>query len=224
MVQPTRIVPRKRIEDSVTLVGRLAERFPALAPRLQYIISLYQGDEPDEDYIELIQQRAAEWNVRLHIISDRVQSSRGSDSAGQRLYTNRDVLANADIVTYLPIWEGFGNALLEAIAAKVPVITTTYLVYKTDIMTLGLRNIEVRDRYDGDGHLMIEDQVLDRIYAVLHDSELRQEIVDHNFTIGAREFSMQRLQNHLEHLLNEYGDEIRASRKRLAKARTRYSV
>lgn len=224
VVQPTRIVPRKRIEDSVALVGRLGRRYPKIADHLHYIISLYQGDEPDEEYIERIKRTAEEWDVRLHIISDRVRSVRDVDGEGRRLYTNRDVLANADIVTYLPIWEGFGNALLEAVAAKVPIVTTTYLVYKTDIMVSGLRNIEVRDRYDEQGNLVIEDAVLEQIYAVIHDRTARSEMVEHNFTVGAREFSMDRLTTHLHRLFDDYGDEIRASRKRLAKARTRYSV
>jgi mannosylglucosylglycerate synthase len=224
VVQPTRIVPRKRIEDSVALVGRLAERFPQWRERLHYIISLYQGDEPDESYIEVIRKRAEQWGVPLHIISDRVQSVRGTDEEGRRMYTNRDVLANADLVTYLPVWEGFGNALLEAVAARVPVVTTTYLVYKTDIMVSGLRNIEVRDRYDRDGHLIVEDHVLDRIHEVLTDHTLRHEITDHNFAVASREFGLSRLESKLRGLFDDYGDEIRASRKRLAKAMTRYSV
>ena len=224
IVQPTRIVPRKRIEDSVLLVGRLAQRFPEMAGRLRYIISLYQGDEPDEDYIDLIRRRAAEWNVSLHIISDRVRSARGLTEGGERLYTNRDVLCNADLVTYLPVWEGFGNALLEAVAARVPVVTTTYLVYKTDIMTTGLRNIEVRDRYNENGELVIEDRVLDEIRTVVTDPALRSEIVDHNFEVARREFSLSTLEDRLRTVLNEYGDEIRASRKRIAKSMVRYSV
>ena len=223
VVQPTRIVPRKRIEDSVLLVARLGERYPELRNRLKYIISLYQGDEPDEDYIVRIQRRAADLGVSLSIISERVRSVRGTDDQGRRLYTNRDVLANADLATYLSVWEGFGNALLEAVAARVPVATTTYLVYKTDIMTCGMRNIELRDRYT-DGVLEIDDSVLDQIYQVLTTPELRAEIVEHNFTVGQREFGLSQLEHRLRHVLHEYGDEIRASRKRIAKSRARYSV
>jgi glycosyltransferase involved in cell wall biosynthesis len=224
VVQPTRIVPRKRIEDSVALVGKLAVRYPELRERLQYIISLYQGDEPDEEYIDLIKRTATEWNVSLHVISDRVRSVRGTNEAGQRLYTNRDVLVNADLVTYLPAWEGFGNALLEAVAARVPVVTTTYLVYKTDIMTTGLRNIEVRDRYDGNGELVVENHSLEAIREIITNPDLREEIVEHNYRVARHEFSMSTLKERLQTVLSEYGDEIRASRKRIAKSRVRYSV
>ena len=224
IVQPTRVVPRKRIEDSVELVARFARRFPKLADRLKYIVSLYQGDEPNENYIEQIQEQAVRLGVSLHLISDRVASVRGAGSDGRKRYTNRDVLMNADLVTYLPIWEGFGNALLESIAARVPVVTTTYLVYKTDIMTSGLHNIEIRDRYDEDGKLVIPDEVLDQMHVVLTDPSLRNDMTETNFETAKREFGFDTLRTKLGRLMDLYGDEIRASRQRLAKSKVRYSV
>lgn len=223
-VQPTRVVPRKRIEDSLRLVAKLVEKYPSLTGRVQYIISLYQGDEPDENYIDEIRNLATELGIPFHMISDRVASVRGTDASGRKLYTNRDVLTHADFVTYLPIWEGFGNALLEAIAAKVPVVTTTYLVYKTDIMITGLRTVEVRDHYDRDGKLVIPDGVLEQVHRILTHADERAEIVEHNFAIAAKEFGYQKLKERLEDVLAGYGDEIRASRKRVGKAKARYSV
>lgn len=224
VVQPTRIVARKRIEDSLLFLGHLAGRYSDLRPRLHYIISLYQGDEPDQDYIDLIRNRADESGIPLHFISDRVASLRGTTAKGERLYSNRDVLVNADLVTYLPIWEGFGNALLEAVAARVPVVATTYLVYKTDIMTSGIRTIEIRDRYDENGNLVIDNFVLDEVHRILTHPEQRERLVEHNFEMAKREYGLDTLYRRLEHVLNEYGDEIRASRKRLRKTKARYSV
>lgn len=224
IVQPTRIVPRKRIEDAVTLVARFGARFPHLRDRLHYVISLYQGDEPDEDYIGLIRTRAESLGVKLHLISDRIRSVRSLAPDGSKRYTNRDVLAHADMVTYLSIWEGFGNALLEAVAARVPVVATTYLVYKTDIMISGLRTVEVRDRYDESGALVIDDDVLDQMHAVLTDPDQRRAMVDRNFAVGKREFGLTRLRDDLARVLDDYGDEIRASRKRREKSKARYSV
>lgn len=224
VLQPTRIVPRKRIEDSVELVGAFQRKYPDLASRVHYIISLYQGDEPDENYIDLIRRRAEQLGVQLHLISDRVASVRGTNRQGEKLYTNRDVLANADLVTYLPIWEGFGNALLEAVAAKVPVVTTTYLVYKTDIMPTGLRNIEVRDRYSSEGALAIEDRVLEEMHYLLTHPEERTRRVENNFEIARREFGFDSLEERLTGVFAEYADEIRASRRRIEKSLARYSV
>jgi mannosylglucosylglycerate synthase len=224
ILQPTRIVRRKRIEDSIELVGRLIHKYPKIAGKVQYIISLYQGDEPDSEYIDEIKYFAASKEVSLHLISDRVASVRGTNAKGQKMYTNRDVLVNSDLVTYLPIWEGFGNALLEAIAAKIPIVNTTYLVYKTDIKVTGIKNIEIRDNYDENGRLVIRDKTLDEIYTLLVNHEKRTEIVEHNFSVAIREFGLDSLKMSLTKILNEYGDEILASRKRIQKSKRIYSV
>lgn len=224
IIQPTRIVRRKRIEDSLELMDRFLQAYPQLRERLHFIISLYQGDEPDVHYIDEIRGKAAAAGIPLHLISDRVSSERGTNDRGEITFTNRDVLVNADLVTYLPIWEGFGNALLEAIAARVPVVTTAYLVYKTDVKVVGFRNIEIRDRYDREGRLIIPDEILPEMYRVLTDPAERTAIVEHNFQLGMSEFGMQKLKELLADVFDEYGDEIRASRKRIEKSKRRYPV
>jgi len=224
VLQPTRIVQRKRIEDSVRLVGKLGMRYPEIRRKLHLIISLYQGDEPDKDYINQIKLLAEKNEVPLHFISDRVASARGTSEKGKKLYTNRDVLANADLVTYLPIWEGFGNALLEAIAAKTPVVTTTYLVYKTDIRIHDFKTIEIFDKYDENNVLVITDDVLDAIYDVLFDDSLRREMVERNFEIAKANFGYDTLKRCLIQLFDDYSYEILASRKKIQKSRTEFSV
>jgi len=224
VVQPTRIVPRKRIEDSLRLCSRLARRYRDISDKIRLIVSLYQGDEPDADYVGYIRRLAGEEGIPLHLISDRVGSRRGLDEAGRKIYTNRDVLLHADLVTYLPIWEGFGNALLESVAAKAPVVTTTYLVYKTDIRGARLRNIEIRDDYGEDGNLIIPERALEEIYYLLKYPEERKEIVDTNFAIAAREFGIDTLRRRLGETMADYSDEIKASRKRIRKSGAFYSV
>lgn len=224
IVQPTRIVPRKRIEDSVELVARFIEKYPELEEKIQFIISLYQGDELDNSYVDDIKGLAKRRRVPLRLIAERVSSQRGEDSEGRRLYTNRDVLVNADMVTYLPVWEGFGNALLEAIAARKPVVTTTYLVYKTDIKASGFKNIEIRDQYDQYHRLLIPEEPLAQMHKLLFDEKARQKMVDHNFKVGKREFSLKTLEKKLANLIDVYSDEIRASRRRLRKNTESYYV
>ena len=224
IVQPTRIVPRKRIEDSVRLVGRFMEAYPDLASRVHFIVSLYQGDEVDHSYIDDIKGLADRLGVRLHLISDRVASRREKDKNGKKLYTTRDVLVHADLATYLPVWEGFGNAYLEAVSCRVPIVTTTYLVYKTDIKGAGFRGPEIRDRYDEDGHLDIPDSVLPKMHKILTDRVYRDKIIEHNFKVGRKEFGFDTLRKGLSGLIEDYSDEIRASRRRLSKSLTSYFV
>jgi glycosyltransferase involved in cell wall biosynthesis len=199
-------------------------RYPEIRRKLHLIISLYQGDEPDENYIAQIKALAEDHEVPLHFISDRVSSARGNSTLGKKLYTNRDVLANADMVTYLPIWEGFGNALLEAVAAKVPVITTTYLVYKTDIRIHNLNAIEIPDNYDENNALIITDAALDTIHEILFDENLRNKMVESNFETAKTHFGYDTLKKCLIQLFDDYSYEILASRKKIQKSRTEFSV
>ncbi len=224
VVQPTRIVPRKRIEDSVRLLSRLGKKYPEFNSRIKLVISLYQGDEPNLGYVEMIKSLAESEKVPLYFIADRVGSVRGSDSEGRKIYTNRDVLANADLATYLPIWEGFGNAFLEAVAARVPVVISTYLVYKTDIRVHDFDNIEIPDNYDSSGALVIPDEPLTQIYNILTDRMLKKAVVEKNFRVGREYFGMNVLKDCLSELFGEYSFEILASRKRIADSRIGFSV
>lgn len=223
-IQPTRIVPRKRIEDSVRLVGKYGRRYPEIKDKLKFIISLYQGDELDDSYIDEIMELAVRESVELHLISERVSSLRSVNENGQRIYTSRDVLVNADIVTYLPKWEGFGNAYLESVSCNVPVVISTYLVYKTDIKGAGFENIEIRDEYTEEGLLEIPDSVLDEIHLILNNNDKRSKMTDNNFNIGKKEFGFNMLSKKLNELLVSYSDEIRASRRRLQKSKKNYAV
>ena len=223
-VQPTRIVPRKRIEDSVRLVGKYGRRYPEVKNKIKFIISLYQGDELDDSYIDQIKYLADSESVDLHLISERVSPVRMVNDKGQKIYTSRDVLVNADIVTYLPKWEGFGNAYLESVSCRVPVVVSTYLVYKTDIKGAGFDNIEIRDDYTEEGLLNIPESVLDKIHIILNNSDKKYEMVNSNFKIGREEFSFNILKSKLNELLELYSDEIRASRRRLQKSNRNYAV
>jgi glycosyltransferase involved in cell wall biosynthesis len=223
-VQPTRIVPRKRIEDSVRLVGKYQRKYTKMKERIKFLVSLYQGDELDDSYIEVIKDLARSEDVDMHLISERVSSQRMKNEDNERLYTNRDVLINADLAIYLPKWEGFGNAFLEAVSCRVPVVVSTYLVYKTDIKGAGFENIEVRDDYDEDGFLRIPESVLDEIHLILNDPKKRVAMTDLNFQIGMKEFGFEMLSEKLNGLLDSHKDEIRASRRRLQKSKKNYAV
>ena len=224
IVQPTRIVRRKRLEDSLELVHRLIKRHSSIRKRVHFVVSLYQGDEPDKSYIEEAIHFSEKRGIPLHLISDRIAAFRDKNESGEKLYTNRDVLANADIVTYLPAWEGFGNAMIETIAARIPLVTTTYLVYKTDIMGIGLNNIEVRDNYDSEGRLIISDEILDEAYHILTHPDDRKKMVESNFETASRYFGYDTLRSKLQSVISDYADEIKASRKRLKKSKMSYSV
>ena len=223
VLQPTRIVPRKKIEDSIRFLGAFARRFPKYKGKIRFVISLYSGDEGG-NYLPQLGSLAQEHEIQMEVIADRVAAVRGLDSQGRKIYTNRDVLVNADLATYLPLWEGFGNALLEAWAARLLTVVSTYLVYKTDIRTVGPRGVELIDHYDEDDNLIIPTQALDDLENILQNPKLKETIVEHNFKVAQKTFSLEQLKKMLDNIFTDYGDEIRASRRRMKRLGNTFSV
>jgi hypothetical protein len=88
----------------------------------------------------------------------------------------------------------------------------------------GIRNIEIRDSYDEEGRLVIQDESLDQMYDLLNDRKKREEITTVNFEIAKKEYSFDTLRSKLLRLFTDYTDEIKASRKRLKKSKMLYSV
>jgi hypothetical protein len=87
-----------------------------------------------------------------------------------------------------------------------------------------LNNIEVRDNYDSEGHLIISDEILDEVYHILTHPDDRKKMVESNFETASRYFGYNTLRSKLHGVISDYADEIKASRKRLKKSKISYSV
>ena len=77
-LQPTRVVPRKGIEHSISLIGALDN------PHCKLIVSHESGDEGNE-YLHVLQEMAEDRGVDLRLISERIDEVRGTDTAGKKL-------------------------------------------------------------------------------------------------------------------------------------------
>ena len=134
-MQPTRVVPRKGIELAIELVGRLED------PDAVLLITSPAGDE-GLDYLVQLERLAEKHHVRLAYAADRF----APDHEGKPLrpaHSLHDAYLAADLITYPSLYEGFGNALLEALFYGVPVVVNRYPVYVADIAPLGLKLIEL---------------------------------------------------------------------------------
>ncbi len=187
ILQPTRVVERKGIERSIELVRYLDD------PRAKLVITHATGDEGD-GYARHIRRFAEVMGVEL-IFADRWISDRRSETAnGQPTFTIEDVYPQADLVTYPSSYEGFGNAFLEAVYFRKPIVCNRYAIFQTDIEPCGFRTI----RLDG----FVEDAAIAETRRVLADAVYRQEIVDHNFELGRRFFSYDLVERELRSLLH----------------------
>lgn len=184
ILQPTRVVARKGIEHSIELVKRLGPE------RAKLVITHASGDEGDA-YLTRIQEFAQFMGVGLIFAEDRIADQRGSDAQGRKLFTVADAYAAADLVAYPSEYEGFGNAFLEAIYFKKPIICNRYAIYRTDIEPCGFQPI----LFDG----FLTHETMEEVHRVLDDESHRQDSVDHNYEVANRFFGLDVVEQELRH-------------------------
>ncbi len=185
-LQPTRVIARKGIDISFELLRRLRE------PRARLVISHQAGDEGMAYYRQLL-DRAEAMNVEVHYLAGFIEEQRVMRN-GRKAYTLWDVYPHADFVTYPTLYEGFGNALLEAIYFRKPVLVNRYSVYVADIAPLGFDFVQV----DG----WITDEAVSEVRHLLDDPGRCQAIANSNYELARRHFSYDVLASALERLLS----------------------
>jgi mannosylglucosylglycerate synthase len=193
ILQPTRIIQRKGIEHAIELTRRLG--LPA-----ELVISHAAGDE-GTDYEERVREFAAFLNVKVNFESAIVGDARGVTPEGRKIYTLEDVYPQADLVTYPSAIEGFGNAFLEAIYYRRPIVVNNYSIYEADIKPKGFKVVE----FDG----YISERTLEETRYVLKHPDVVAEEAEHNFKLAKRYYSYTMLEKRLHLLLaNCFGENV----------------
>jgi glycosyltransferase involved in cell wall biosynthesis len=189
ILQPTRVVPRKWIERSIEIVRNLELPNPVL------VIS-HGLDDEGTDYYLRVRDYSESMGVKLLTIDHLISSLRCEGADGGKLYSTADIYRNADLVTYPSGYEGFGNAFLETLYYKKPIVVNRYSIYIADIEPVGFDVIVL------DGFVSL--RVIEQIKKVLSDKDRRQAMVDHNYRIGKRYFSYEVLEEKLMHLIRTF--------------------
>lgn len=183
ILQPTRVVPRKGIEHAIELVHRLGES------RNKLLISHEAGDE-GLDYRNELADLAKEKDVDLRFVAERVAGI--SDGDNDR-FSLEDLYPLADFVTFPSLYEGFGNALLEAIYFKKPVLVNRYSVFKEDIEGCGFELVTM----DGE----VTEEVVGKVRRVLEDPDSFGASAERNFEIAAGHFGYTMLERRLREMV-----------------------
>jgi glycosyltransferase involved in cell wall biosynthesis len=191
MLQPTRVVKRKRIEHSIELVRRLNQE----GIRAKLVISHASGDEGYE-YEQRLYEYSSLMGVDTLFVSDIIKSHRGRTLDGRKIYTPEDVYHHADLVTYPSTIEGFGNAFLEAVYFRRPIVVNNYSVYATDIKPKGFKVIELDDYVDS--------RAVKLTKKILDSPRLAKEMVDYNYELGKRYYSYSFLRRKLRALVSDF--------------------
>jgi len=189
ILQPTRIIQRKGIEHAITMVRELKD------PRNKLVVSHEAGDEGFE-YLEWLQEYARKQQVDLRMIEIKIADPWTHDENCQSGYSLWDIYPYADFITYPSLYEGFGNAFLEAVYFKKPMLINRYSTFVRDIEPLGFDLIVM------DGFL--SRKTVESVKQILESSVRCEIMVNQNYEISLQHYSYSNLRNQLGNIMKQF--------------------
>ena len=196
ILQPTRIIQRKGIEHAIELLKSLDD------PRNKLVVSHEAGDEGFE-YAEWLQAFAREHRVDLRMVSSRMADPWVAPDHRCGKFSLWDVYPHADFITYPSLYEGFGNAFLEAVYFRKPLLINRYATFVRDIEPLGF-DLAVMDGY-------LSPKTVRTVQSILASPDRREKMVSTNYDIAAGHYSYAVLRRRIRSILGVFFNESRHS-------------
>jgi len=189
IMQPTRIIQRKGIEHAIDLVSNLKN------PNYKLVISHEAGDEGFE-YADWLKEEARNHSVDLRLVNTRLADPINVKRRRSDQYSLWKIYPHADFITYPSMYEGFGNAFLEAIYFKKPLLINRYAIFVRDIEPKGF-DLVVMDGFLTSKNVQMVKEIL--------ESPIRKEqMVERNYEIATRHYSYAVLRKQLNNLLMHF--------------------
>ena len=188
ILQPTRVVQRKGIEHAIELLSKLNIK-------TKLVISHAIKDD-EVGYGSRLKNYAEMLGVKMLFAHDVFDKYRKKTRDGKKVYSLWDVYPYADLVTYPSLFEGFGNAFLEAIYFKKPIVVNNYTIYEVDIRTKDFKVIFFND--------FITDETVEQTANALLNPKQTLDECEHNYKQALKYFSYTKLRNNLKILLENF--------------------
>jgi len=188
ILQPTRVVQRKGIEMAIEIVKRLDLKKPQL-----YLS--HRSDDEGIAYWHWLRREVSVMGVEIELIDHLLAAERGRIN-GHKIYSLWDAYLNTDLITYPSLYEGFGNALLEAIYFKKLTVVNRYPVYNADIKPKGFEFIEL----DG----FVDERSVQEVRLFLDHPDETQRLTEKNYQVAQEYFSLEVLESKLKDLLSNF--------------------
>ena len=188
ILQPTRIVPRKGIEHAVDLVEKLKD------PLYKLLVSHEAGDEGLE-YAKWLKYYALEHGVDLRLARKPISSPWRHPKRDLNGHCLWNIYAHADFVTFPSLYEGFGNAFLEAIYFRKPLLVNRYANFVSDIEPQGF------DLVTMDGKVTAE--TVQAVREVLQSPGRTADMVDRNYELARQHYSYGVLRQRLNPIVEQ---------------------
>jgi glycosyltransferase involved in cell wall biosynthesis len=156
LLQPTRVIRRKGIELTIDLASAM-DGNP--------VVIITHTDDLDDAYWAELSVQAAGLGVDLRIID-----------VGRELSALTSAYDAADLVCFPSLYEGYGNALVEAVYHRRPVLVNRYSVYVSDIAPLGFDFVEIDEE--------ISSEAVFRANRIITGETNSDDATERNFAIG----------------------------------------
>jgi len=163
--------------------------------RNKLVVSHEAGDEGFE-YVEWLKEYACEHGVGLRLITTKIADPWGNNGNGKAKYSLWDVYPFADFITYPSLYEGFGNAFLEAIYFKKPLLVNRYATFVKDIEPQGFDLIAMNG--------FLSRKIVQSVIEILESPEKREKMTNYNYNVAARHYSYSILRTHLNAILSYF--------------------
>lgn len=196
LLQHTRVVPRKKIEFAIDLSFELEKKFTSsgIHKCVVLLISGHSGDEQAQykefliSYFKIRKEEYPRMPVFMIFGENLILSHR--DIIVDKKYYNFSeipaiVAAAGGIGTYFSEVEGYGNNLLEMLAAGLPVAINKYSVYKSDLEPLGFNLPFIENN-------IMDAGLVDTTFKIATDYTYRNQLVHHNLQVLS-----EKLENHI---------------------------
>ncbi len=194
ILQPTRIIKRKGIEYAIELIKELKN------PRYKLVIAHEAGDEGFE-YPDWVKEYADEHGVDLRLVETRISDPWSDTESANTPYSLWDIYPQADFITYTSRVEGFGNAFLEAVYFKKPILINRYATFIKDIEPHGFE-LAVMDGF-------LTKKTVQTVKEILQSPERTEKMVTSNYEIAGRHYSYSVLRKGLNFILiNFFGESV----------------
>ena len=192
LLQPTRILERKRIERTIQLAVEINNAFKK-KNKCVVIVTGPTADSESKQYFEFLVKQARELEVDVIFASDRVYLQR-REVDGKKVYSISDAYLHADLVCFPSDIEGFGNVVIEAAAYKKPLFVNNYPVLR-EIKRKGFDFIEMNQE--------LSKETVQKALSILRNRKKREEMIEKNFEVVKKHYSLESLESHLRLLIDE---------------------
>ena len=146
--------------------------------------------------MDWLKEDAGQRGVDLRLVNIHMSDPINPDVNHKETYSLWDVYPHADFITYPSLYEGFGNAFLEAVYFKKPLLINRYATFVQDIEPKEFDLIAM------DGYLTRK-KVLE-VKEVLESPDRRAKMVNTNYELASRHYAYAKLRRWLNILLTNF--------------------